>query len=100
MPAKGAKCRPNCNLAHEPVRPRAEHGGAGDRPSSTSSRTYRVRPRGAGVQALAEVSLHAAPGELLAVVGPSGCGKTTLLELICGLQRPRRAARSNARPPC
>jgi NitT/TauT family transport system ATP-binding protein len=25
---------------------------------------------------------------LLAVVGPSGCGKTTLLELICGLQRP------------
>ncbi len=43
--------------------------------------------RGA-VHALAEVSLRAAPGELLAVVGPSGCGKTTLLELICGLQVP------------
>jgi NitT/TauT family transport system ATP-binding protein len=40
------------------------------------------------VQALADISLHAAAGELLAVVGPSGCGKTTLLELICGLQRP------------
>jgi ABC-type nitrate/sulfonate/bicarbonate transport system ATPase subunit len=40
------------------------------------------------VQALSDVSLHAAPGELLAVVGPSGCGKTTLLELICGLQTP------------
>ena len=40
------------------------------------------------VHALAEVSLRAAPGELLAVVGPSGCGKTTLLELICGLQAP------------
>ena len=26
--------------------------------------------------------------EIVAVVGPSGCGKTTLLELICGLQRP------------
>jgi ABC-type nitrate/sulfonate/bicarbonate transport system ATPase subunit len=44
--------------------------------------------RGAGVQALAEVSLHAAPGELIAVVGPSGCGKSTLLELICGLRAP------------
>jgi len=40
------------------------------------------------MQALADVSLHAAPGELLAVVGPSGCGKSTLLELICGLQQP------------
>jgi ABC-type nitrate/sulfonate/bicarbonate transport system ATPase subunit len=40
------------------------------------------------VRALAEVSLHAASGELVAVVGPSGCGKTTLLELICGLQSP------------
>jgi ABC-type nitrate/sulfonate/bicarbonate transport system ATPase subunit len=51
------------------------------------SRTYRDR-RGAGVHALADVSLRAGHGELLAVVGPSGCGKTTLLELICGLQRP------------
>jgi ABC-type nitrate/sulfonate/bicarbonate transport system ATPase subunit len=40
------------------------------------------------VAALEQVSLRAAPGEVLAVVGPSGCGKTTLLELVCGLQRP------------
>ncbi len=61
------------------------------------SRTYpdpgdarrQRRPRSArSVAALVDVSLHAAPGELLAVVGPSGCGKTTLLELICGLQAP------------
>ncbi len=51
------------------------------------SRVYRDQ-RGAVVQALADVSLHAHHGELLAVVGPSGCGKTTLLELICGLQAP------------
>jgi ABC-type nitrate/sulfonate/bicarbonate transport system ATPase subunit len=51
------------------------------------SHAYRDR-HGGVVQALAGVSLHAAPGELLAVVGASGCGKTTLLELICGLQSP------------
>jgi NitT/TauT family transport system ATP-binding protein len=42
------------------------------------------------VQALVEMSLRARAGEVVAVVGPSGCGKTTLLELICGLQRPDR----------
>jgi NitT/TauT family transport system ATP-binding protein len=56
------------------------------------SRTYPDRSgrrRAArDVQALLDVSLHAARGELVAVVGPSGCGKTTLLELICGLQEP------------
>ena len=40
------------------------------------------------MQALSELSLQAAHGELLAVVGPSGCGKSTLLELICRLQAP------------
>jgi NitT/TauT family transport system ATP-binding protein len=51
------------------------------------ARAYRDR-NGATVQALAGVSLHATRGSVLAVVGPSGCGKTTLLELVCGLQRP------------
>jgi ABC-type nitrate/sulfonate/bicarbonate transport system ATPase subunit len=51
------------------------------------SRTYRGRG-GNEVQALADVTLHAAKGELIAVVGPSGCGKSTLLELLCGLQPP------------
>jgi len=50
------------------------------------SRTFPTK-RGR-VQALAEMSLRAAPHEVVAVVGPSGCGKTTLLELICGLQKP------------
>jgi ABC-type nitrate/sulfonate/bicarbonate transport system ATPase subunit len=50
------------------------------------SRTFAAK--GSAVSALADVSLDAAPGEIVVVVGPSGCGKTTLLELICGLQRP------------
>ena len=49
------------------------------------------------VPALADVSLRAARGEVVAVVGPSGCGKTTLLELVCGLQAPD-AGRVDADP--
>jgi ABC-type nitrate/sulfonate/bicarbonate transport system ATPase subunit len=51
------------------------------------SRSYQDH-RGNCVAALQSVSLSTDPNEVLAVVGPSGCGKTTLLELICGLQRP------------
>ena len=51
------------------------------------SRAYRDR-RGSAVQALTDLSLEIPNQSVLAVVGPSGCGKTTLLELICGLQRP------------
>jgi NitT/TauT family transport system ATP-binding protein len=40
------------------------------------------------VTALEDVTLHAARGEVVAVVGPSGSGKSTLLELVCGLQAP------------
>jgi ABC-type nitrate/sulfonate/bicarbonate transport system ATPase subunit len=52
-------------------------------------KAFAAARRGADpVTALADVSLRAAPGEIVAVVGPSGCGKTTLLELICGLIDP------------
>ncbi|MGI8713552.1 MAG: ABC transporter ATP-binding protein [Solirubrobacteraceae bacterium] len=59
------------------------------------SRTFAGR-RGVTVQALADVSLHADAGEVVSVVGPSGCGKTTLLELICGLQRPDQGTVASA----
>jgi NitT/TauT family transport system ATP-binding protein len=50
--------------------------------------SHSYGPGDSAVAALDRVSLHAARGEVLAVVGPSGCGKTTLLELLCGLQQP------------
>lgn len=54
---------------------------------------YPARRRGApAVEALAGVSLEAAPGSFTAVVGPSGCGKTTLLEVVCGLTAPQAGA--------
>jgi NitT/TauT family transport system ATP-binding protein len=65
---------------------------AGERHDTGGVRVERVSrtftSRAGAVQALAGASLRADPGEIVTVVGPSGCGKTTLLELICGLQRP------------
>ncbi len=40
------------------------------------------------VQAVDEVSIDVADGQLVVLVGPSGCGKTTLLRLIAGLETP------------
>jgi ABC-type bacteriocin/lantibiotic exporter with double-glycine peptidase domain len=42
----------------------------------------------AAVPALDGVSLHAEPGEMIAVVGPSGAGKSTLIRLLLGFEQP------------
>ena len=40
------------------------------------------------VVALDDLTLHLAPGELVALLGPSGCGKTTALRCLAGLEDP------------
>ena len=37
---------------------------------------------------LYDVSIHAAPGQFVAIVGPSGCGKSTLIRLLLGFESP------------
>jgi NitT/TauT family transport system ATP-binding protein len=44
------------------------------------------------LDALAQVDLAVAPGEIVTLLGPSGCGKTTLLRLIAGLEQPTAGA--------
>jgi NitT/TauT family transport system ATP-binding protein len=79
MPAKG-------DMIETPALATGERQDTGGVRVELVSRTFASRTR--AVQALSGVSLRADPGEIVTVVGPSGCGKTTLLELICGLQRP------------
>ena len=48
--------------------------------------SFRYGPDGPDV--LEDVSVHARPGEFIAVVGETGCGKSTLIRLALGLHAP------------
>ena len=59
------------------------------RPLASLTGVSMVYGRGsAAVQAISDVSLEIARGEIIAVVGPSGCGKSSLMKLISGLHPP------------
>jgi NHLM bacteriocin system ABC transporter ATP-binding protein len=52
--------------------------------------TFRYQEHGPVI--LQGVSLHAEPGECIALVGPSGSGKSTILRLLLGLDTPESGA--------
>ncbi|HYD38593.1 MAG TPA: ATP-binding cassette domain-containing protein, partial [Allosphingosinicella sp.] len=41
-----------------------------------------------GHEALTDVSLDIARGEIFALLGPNGAGKTTLISIVCGIVTP------------
>jgi len=55
---------------------------------STAVRLDSLTKRYEGKAAVDNVSLHIAPGSMVALLGPSGCGKTTCLRMIAGLVQP------------
>ena len=60
--------------------------GAGGVLAGAALEVRRVSVQLGGGAVLADVSLAARAGEIVALLGPSGCGKTTLLRVIAGLQ--------------
>jgi ABC-2 type transport system ATP-binding protein len=58
-----------------------------------------VEKRYRRVQALAEVDLEVAPGQLVGLLGPNGAGKSTLVKIACGLVRPSGGAVTVAGAP-
>jgi branched-chain amino acid transport system ATP-binding protein len=51
-------------------------------------RTYQLTKRFGGLNAVDNVDLDLAEGELVAVIGPNGAGKTTLVNLLAGALAP------------
>ena len=64
----------------EPRQPRRIAGAGGGAALENVSFAYE-----AGRPALREVSLHAAPGEMIGLVGPTGAGKSTVINLFARL---------------
>ena len=75
----------------QPVAPSGGSGLQGPRPGDgIRFEGVEFLYPGAATPALADIDLHVAPGQSLALVGENGSGKTTLIKLLTRLYRPTR----------
>ncbi|RLV08519.1 cobalt ABC transporter ATP-binding protein [Streptomyces griseocarneus] len=65
-------------------KPRRESGKAGSEPAEVT----HLSVRHGRTAALRDITLTAAPGEIIAVMGRNGAGKSTLLRSLVGMHRP------------
>jgi len=61
-------------------------------PAKPALAVREVGKKFGGVEAVRDVSLTVAPGQVLGVIGPNGSGKTTLINLLTGVYRADRGS--------
>lgn len=61
-------------------------------PATPALAVREVGKKFGGVEAVRDVSLTLAPGQVLGVIGPNGSGKTTLINLLTGVYRADRGS--------
>jgi simple sugar transport system ATP-binding protein len=57
-------------------------------PRADAIRAEHLHKRFGPVEALTDVTMHVAPGEVLGLIGDNGAGKSTLIKIITGFHRP------------